>query len=170
MEQVLQLNNELFMVPEALFRCVGARAQPRRPFDWPARGRHQLSVRSPAPRCRPRLPPPPRPSDIGLQQAGLPEVVVQAANACPTGLAPLLYAQVVLTGGCVSLPGFVARFESELRALVPAELEVVVCAPGDPELTAWRGASGFACSENFWQCVKSREAYFEQGGGRNRGP
>lgn len=37
--------------------------------------------------------------------------------------------QVVLTGGCINTPGFVTRFQTELRALVPSELEVVVTAP-----------------------------------------
>lgn len=125
-EQVLTLNNELFMVPESLFR----------------------------------------PSDIGLNQAGLPECVVQSVTACPAGLAPLLYAQVVLTGGCINTPGFVTRFQTELRALVPSELEVVVTAPLDPELTAWRGASMFAAGEGLWQCVKTRKQYNEAGAGR----
>lgn len=125
-EQVLQLNNELFMTPEALFR----------------------------------------PSDIGLNQAGLPECVVQAVAACPAGLAPLLYAQVVLTGGCINVPGFVPRFQSELRALVPSELELVVTAPVDPDLTAWRGASMFAAGDGLWQCVKTRKQYNEAGAGR----
>lgn len=34
---------------------------------------------------------------------------MQAVAACPPGLAPLLYGQVVLTGGCCNLPGFAAR-------------------------------------------------------------
>jgi hypothetical protein len=37
--------------------------------------------------------------------------------------------QVVLTGGCINVPGFVPRFQTELRALVPSELELVVTAP-----------------------------------------
>ena len=52
------LNNERFMVPEALFR----------------------------------------PHDIGLQQAGVAEVVVQAVSAAHSALQPLLYSNVVLTG------------------------------------------------------------------------
>uniref|UniRef100_A0A383W4Y3 Uncharacterized protein n=1 Tax=Tetradesmus obliquus TaxID=3088 RepID=A0A383W4Y3_TETOB len=125
-DQVLQLNNELFMVPEALFR----------------------------------------PSDIGLQQAGMAEVVMQAVAACPPGLAPLLYGQVVLTGGCCNLPGFAARFECELRTMVPSDFELVVLAPQEPELTAWQGASAFAAGDNYWQCVRTKQQYEEQGGGR----
>lgn len=171
---------------------------------------HDIKTTSRGPSCRP--------SDIGLNQAGLPECVVQAVSACPAGLAPLLYAQVrggdgghrvvqivwllclrfvcrwglhtpvvgcswpythvaepktllvcntsslhclhhcsrppspplcafvcpsgrqswmdvvccmqvVLTGGCVNTPGFVSRFQTELRALVPSDLELVVTAP-----------------------------------------
>jgi actin-related protein len=37
--------------------------------------------------------------------------------------------QVVLTGGCINTPGFVSRFQTELRALVPSDLELVVTAP-----------------------------------------
>lgn len=37
--------------------------------------------------------------------------------------------QVVLTGGCINIPGFVPRFTRELRALVPSDLELVVTAP-----------------------------------------
>lgn len=40
-----------------------------------------------------------------------------------------VFAQVVLTGGCINVPGFVPRFQTELRALVPSELELVVTAP-----------------------------------------
>lgn len=57
--QALALNNERFMVPEALFR----------------------------------------PSDIGLQQAGVAEVVQQAVAALHPALQPLMYSNVLLTGG-----------------------------------------------------------------------
>jgi len=57
-EQVLLLNNERFMVPEAMFR----------------------------------------PQDIGLQQAGVAEAVVQAVTAAHPALQPLLYTNIVLTG------------------------------------------------------------------------
>ena len=57
-EQVLQLNNERFLVPEVLFS----------------------------------------PTDIGLNQAGVPEAVVQAVNATHAALQPLLYTNVILTG------------------------------------------------------------------------
>lgn len=87
--QVLLLNNERFMVPEALFT----------------------------------------PADIGLPQAGLPEVVTQSVSALHPALTPLLYGHVVLTGGCAACPGFGPRFERELRPLVPDGVESGVVAP-----------------------------------------
>ena len=41
------------------------------------------------------------PSDIGLNQAGVAEAVVQAVQAAHPALQPLLYTNVVLTGGSV---------------------------------------------------------------------
>lgn len=32
-----------------------------------------------------------------------------------------------------------------------------------PELTAWRGASAFAVGDNYWQCVRTKQQYDEQG-------
>lgn len=46
--------------------------------------------------------PVPCPPDIGLQQAGVAEAVVQAVTACHPALAPLLFSNVVVTGGRVS--------------------------------------------------------------------
>lgn len=43
-----------------------------------------------------------RPMDIGLQQAGVAEAVVQAVSAAHPALQPLLYTNVVLTGECGS--------------------------------------------------------------------
>lgn len=36
----------------------------------------------------------------------------------------------------------------------------------EPELTAWQGASAFAAGDNYWQCVRTKQQYEEQGGGR----
>ena len=70
-----------------------------------------------------------RPTDIGLQQAGLPEAVAEAIGACHPALAPLLWSNVILTGGCCRLPGLAPRFASELRTFAPDDFEVGVVAP-----------------------------------------
>jgi actin-related protein 6 len=81
---VLAVNNERFMVPEALFR----------------------------------------PSDIGMEEAGLAEAVVQAVQAAHPHLHALLYSNILLTGGTARCPGFRQRLLAELRPLVPDDYEV----------------------------------------------
>eukprot|EP00877_Chromochloris_zofingiensis_P007352 jgi/Chrzof1/2870/Cz12g02080.t1 len=127
-DQVLTLNNELFMVPEALFR----------------------------------------PSDIGLQQAGIHEAVAQAVAGCHPALAPMLFSHIILTGGCSQLPGFAERFRAELRPLVPDDYELGVVMPQEPALYAWQGASAFAASPDYAALATTKEQYAEQGAGNSR--
>lgn len=72
-----------------------------------------------------------QPTDVGLQQAGLPQAIVEAVQATAPNLHPLLYSNVLCTGGCATCPGFRERLYSELRALVPDDCEV----GGPPQVT-----------------------------------
>lgn len=67
-----------------------------------------------------------RPTDVGMEQAGLAEAVVEAANALHPELRPLLFSNVVCTGGTAKCPGFAQRLAAELRPLVPSEYQVTV--------------------------------------------
>ena len=87
------------------------------------------------------------PSDVGLNQAGVAEATAQAVSATAPELRGLMFANVVLAGGCANLPGFRERFVSELRPLVPAEEALVVHSEPEPELAAWRGGSAIAAEE-----------------------
>ncbi|KAM3589355.1 Actin-related protein 6 [Umbelopsis sp. WA50703] len=69
------------------------------------------------------------PSDIGMNQAGIPEAIFQSVEACDPDSQGLLYANVVIVGGNANLPGFKQRVQSELRHLVPAEYDVRVAIP-----------------------------------------
>ncbi len=85
-----------------------------------------------------------RPSDIGLRQAGLPEAILQAVQACDVGLQGALYGNIVLTGGNVLLPGLGPRLEAELRSRVPAHYAVRITTPPDPVDYAWKGGAMLA--------------------------
>ena len=61
------------------------------------------------------------PADIGLNQAGVAEVVTQAVGSVASDLRAMMHANVIVAGGCASFPGFKERFEAELRPLVPTE-------------------------------------------------
>ena len=49
------------------------------------------------------------PTDVGMQEAGLPEVIMQSVDAMPSGIRAAMLANVVLVGGKVKLPGFTDR-------------------------------------------------------------
>lgn len=80
------------------------------------------------------------PADIGIDQAGVAELVVQAVEACDEDVRPDLYANVILTGGNCLFAGFKERFEQELRPLVNSDLDVIVRMDDDPTLTPFHGA------------------------------
>lgn len=49
------------------------------------------------------------PSDIGIKQAGIPDMVLESLSVLPTGLHPAFLANVLVVGGNSLLPGFVDR-------------------------------------------------------------
>ena len=81
-----------------------------------------------------------RPDDVGLDQGGIAETIVQSVEACPDYLRAAMYQNVLITGGNARIPGFAQRLESELRSLAPSQYAVRVCVPQDPVTYAWKGA------------------------------
>ncbi|KAF8980560.1 Actin- protein 6 [Entomortierella lignicola] len=96
------------------------------------------------------------PSDIGMEQAGIPEAVVDAVSACDEEIQGMLYANVVLIGGNARLPGFKKRIVNDLRRVVPSEYEVRVGIDKDPLGYAWKGAARLATMDEFASEFKSR--------------
>lgn len=103
------------------------------------------------------------PTDIGLYEQGLPQVVHDAVQSCPRFLQRPLLANVVITGGLANLPGFEMRLARELRSLTPTEDAMYVATASTPAEAAWRGASAFAASEKFDQHKITKRDYIETG-------
>jgi len=49
------------------------------------------------------------PSDIGMKQAGIPDIILQSLSVLPTGLHPAFLANVLVVGGNSLIPGFMER-------------------------------------------------------------
>lgn len=49
------------------------------------------------------------PGDIGMKQAGIPEIILQSLSVLPTGLHPAFLANVYVVGGNSLIPGFMER-------------------------------------------------------------
>ncbi|KAL2645509.1 hypothetical protein R1flu_013096 [Riccia fluitans] len=97
------------------------------------------------------------PADLGMNEAGLAECIVRAIKTCHPSLYPILYSNVLLTGGSTLFHGFKERLETELRPLVPDEFEVSVQSVDNPLLAAWKGGSLLAASQEFQMAAVTKK-------------
>jgi actin-related protein 6 len=103
------------------------------------------------------------PGDIGIQQPGLADLVVQSLDALPVGLWPGLLANIVVVGGSVLFEGFVQRLRQEIMPRVPSDCVVRVARPSEPITSTWRGAADFARHEHANRLSVTKQEYEEHG-------
>lgn len=105
------------------------------------------------------------PSDIGISQVGIIEAIVDSINSLPEQLHPFLYANIVLTGGNVNIPGFKDRVLKGVRTYCPAPYRVNVYLPDNPITYSWFGGKILATShqETLKQLVVTKKEYEESG-------
>ncbi|RKP27628.1 actin-like protein ARP6 [Syncephalis pseudoplumigaleata] len=107
------------------------------------------------------------PSDIGMPQAGLAELIHQAVQATPEALHALLYANIVVVGGSAQYPGLCDRLSAELRQLVPADYAVRLAMPDEPATFAWQGMHDYvkrcSMSQMKEEMIVTRADYQEEG-------
>ncbi|KAE8789065.1 actin-related protein 6 [Hordeum vulgare] len=108
------------------------------------------------------------PIDLGMNQAGLAECIVRAAQACHPYIQPVLYQSIILTGGSTLFPRFAERLQRELRPLVPEEYQVKIISQENPILGVWRGGSVLASSPDFDSMCVTKSEYEEMGSARCR--
>lgn len=58
------------------------------------------------------------PADVGLQEGGLPSVIMQSVEAMPSSIRAAMLANVVLVGGNVKIPGFTDRLYATLHHII----------------------------------------------------
>ncbi|KAJ1566576.1 Nuclear actin-protein involved in chromatin remodeling, partial [Nowakowskiella sp. JEL0078] len=106
-----------------------------------------------------------QPGIIGLEQAGLPELLYDLIRNFETDSQKLLTQNVFLTGGTCLLPNFRERLELELRAIRPTSNPIGIFRDKDPLTGAWRGAAQWANTEReeFIKSSITREKYLECG-------
>ena len=79
------------------------------------------------------------PSDIGINQVGLTEAIIDSIESAPKKLHPLLYSNIVLTGGNANIPGFRERLIQGIRSYCPDHYDVNISLPDNPITYAWHG-------------------------------
>ncbi|KAJ5175454.1 Actin-like protein arp6 [Penicillium canariense] len=106
------------------------------------------------------------PGDIGMKQAGVPDMILQSLSVLPPGLHAAFLANVLVVGGNASIPGFMERLENDLRQIASADCVVRVRRAEDPVHSTWLGGSRFASNrEELGKVAITREEYQEYGSG-----
>lgn len=69
------------------------------------------------------------PSDVGVNQSGLVETIVNVIGGFPETVRPHFYKNIVLAGGSTRFPGFRTRLLNELVQSAPSHYNVNVTLP-----------------------------------------
>lgn len=69
------------------------------------------------------------PSDVGINQMGVSEAIMDCLTNCPEAAWPHLLNNIILTGGSVKFPGFKDKVFNEVRTLADADFPVNVFMP-----------------------------------------
>ncbi|KAI1644679.1 Actin/actin-like protein [Daldinia loculata] len=103
------------------------------------------------------------PSDIGIRQPGIADLVMQSLRVLPVGLWPGLLANIIVVGGNSLFDGFVERLQKEIVQLAPDECFVRVARPVDPIISTWLGGANLAKHENINALSVTKQEYEEFG-------
>jgi actin-related protein len=106
-----------------------------------------------------------KPSFLGMESAGIHEVVYNNISSCDVDIRRDLYNNIVLSGGTTMFPGLAERLHRELSLLAPKTTRVKVVAPPERKYSVWMGGSILASLDTFQNMWISKEEYEEQGVG-----
>lgn len=105
-----------------------------------------------------------QPSMIGSGEAGIAETIEFVLKKYSVDIQKLLVANIFLTGGSATVPGFLDRLKRELREIRPFESSFQVNTAKHMSLDGWYGARDFALNGNLSEYLVSRKDYDEKGG------
>ena len=103
------------------------------------------------------------PSDIGIQQMGIPEAIAEAISSCPVAMQPHLYMNVLLMGGNSALKGYKQRVFKDLRMIAPSDFDVNVIQPENPITFAAEGGMALSQHDTFSNFCVTKAEYEEHG-------
>jgi actin-related protein 6 len=103
------------------------------------------------------------PSDVGMRQPGLPEIIQESLETLPIGMWPALLANIVVVGGNALFEGFIQRLQKETVQRFPDDCVVRVARPADPITSTWHGAAHLATHAHVEQLCVTKKEYEEYG-------
>lgn len=105
------------------------------------------------------------PTDVGMRQPGLGELIEESLHALPIGLWPGLLANIIVVGGNSLMDGFIQRLQKEVIQRFPDDCVVRVARPPDPITSTWHGAAHLANHAHIEKLVVTKKEYDEHGSG-----
>ncbi|KAJ2077283.1 hypothetical protein GGI16_008164, partial [Coemansia sp. S142-1] len=104
-----------------------------------------------------------KPSDIGMEAAGIHETTYNSIMKCDVDIRKDLYSNIVLSGGTTMYPGISDRMQKEVTALAPSTMKIKIVAPPERKYSVWIGGSILASLSTFQQMWVSKQEYDESG-------
>lgn len=101
------------------------------------------------------------PELIGLEYAGIHQVVVDSINRVDLDLRKNLFANVVLSGGSTLYKDFGTRLLNEVRKLAVKDIKIKIFAPPERKYSTWIGGSILAGLSSFKKMWVSAEEFQE---------
>lgn len=107
-----------------------------------------------------------QPGIAGVDQAGLIEIAedILIGRLASSPSRDEILRDVFVTGGYTLFRGFEERLQSDLRAILPADVQLGLRRAKDPLLDAWKGAAKWAGSRESRNHFVTREEFQEKGG------
>jgi actin len=104
-----------------------------------------------------------KPSLLGLESAGIPELIRDSIMKCHPDLQDLMFRNIILAGGNTMFPGIEERLRNELMALVTAVPIIKVVATPERKYATWIGGSILGSLSTFKDMWVSQQDYQEYG-------
>ncbi|KAJ3085360.1 Actin-2 [Quaeritorhiza haematococci] len=101
------------------------------------------------------------PELVGLEFAGVHQVVVDSINKADMDLRKALFSNVVLSGGSTLCKGFGDRLLNEVKKLALKDIKIKIYAPPERKYSTWIGGSILASLNTFKKMWVSAEEYQE---------
>lgn len=106
-----------------------------------------------------------KPSMIGLEADGFPELTTKSINKCDIDVRRDLYNNIVLSGGTTMFKNLPERLQQDVKALASANVDIKVVAPPERKYSVWIGGSILSSLTTFQNQWVMKSEYDEAGPG-----
>lgn len=103
------------------------------------------------------------PSDVGILQPGLADLIQESLNELPIGLWPSMLANIIVVGGNTLFDGFIQRLQWDIMQRVPDDCVVRIARPANPITNTWYGGANLANHTHINTLAVTKEEYEENG-------